>query len=69
MQYIKKDIASAWFEFGLACTMLGQYETEQDEQHLGNAFSKLGTCADRLSILTSQMVKITNLYLRFIFNN
>lgn len=50
------DIANAWFDFGFSCTLLGQFETEQDEQHLGNAFAKLGNCADRLSVLITQKV-------------
>jgi sorting nexin-1/2 len=51
-----KSIANAWFEFGFSCTLLGQYETEQQEQELGNAFGRLGSAADRLSVLVSQQV-------------
>lgn len=51
-----KEIANAWFDFGFACTLLGQYESEQEEAQLGNAFAKIGNCADRLSVLLSQMV-------------
>ena len=36
--------------------LLGQYETEQDEAHLGAAFAKLGNCADRLSVLLTHQV-------------
>lgn len=51
-----KEIANAWFDFGFSCTLLGQYETEQEEPQLGNAFAKLGNCADRLSVLLTQTV-------------
>lgn len=51
-----KALSSAWFEFGFACTLFGQYETEQEEQQMGAAFAKLGNCADRLSVLLTQQV-------------
>ncbi len=51
------EISNAWFEFGFSCTILGQYETEQEEQHIGNAFAKLGNCADRLSVLITQKAR------------
>lgn len=45
------------FELGLACTMLGQYETNQQEDKLGLIFSKLGETADSLSSLLTQKVE------------
>jgi sorting nexin-1/2 len=51
-----KEISVAWFDFGFACTLLAQHETENEEKALGAAFAKLGSCADRVSVLLSQQV-------------
>lgn len=52
-----KDLAKNWFELGLACTLLGQYETNQSEEQLGSVFSELGNTADRLSVLMTSRVE------------
>jgi len=59
-----RALAKCWFEFGLACTLLGQHETKQDEEALGNVFSKLGNCADRLSVLIRKRVDRENVHFR-----
>jgi len=64
-----KEIANAWFDFGFSCTLLGQYETEQEEPQLGNAFAKLGNCADRLSVLLSQTVDSQVVHFQEPFND
>ena len=48
------DLSAAWFEFGLAFTVLGQYESEQNQSHLGRALGSLGHTADKLSVLLNQ---------------
>lgn len=52
-----KELAKHWFELGLASTMLGQYETNQQEEKLGSVFTKLGGTADRLAVLLTQKVE------------
>lgn len=59
-----KSLAKNWFEFGLACTLLGQYETNQQEEKLGEVFSKLGNTADHLSVLLTQKTDQENIELR-----
>jgi len=59
-----KNLAKNWFEFGLACTLLGQYETNQQEEKLGEVFSKLGNTADHLSVLLTQKTDQENIELR-----
>jgi len=49
-----KGLANTWFEFGLSCSLLGQFENQNEQSNIGTAFSKLGSCADRLSILLNQ---------------
>ena len=54
-----KDLAQAWFQFGLSFTLHGQFEA-QTETHgddstdsLSRALTHLGQCADRVSVLLS----------------
>lgn len=64
-----KDISNAWFEFGFTCNLLGQFETEQDEKQLGVAFAKLGSCADKLSVLFNQQVDSQLIYFQEPFDD
>lgn len=59
-----KDLAKNWFQLGLACTLLGQYENDQNERKLGDTFSKVGHTADRLSVLVTEKVDKENLEFR-----
>lgn len=59
-----KDLAKNWFEFGLACTLLGQYESNQSEEVLGDVFTKLGNTADHLSVLLTQKTDQENIDFR-----
>ena len=49
-----RGLSKCWFEFALSCTLLGQYESKNEEEALGQVCSKLGNTADRLSILLTQ---------------
>ena len=46
------DVANGLFEFGLAFTLLGQTE----HAPLNDALTKLGSCADQLSLLATEHV-------------
>mmetsp|Transcript_24448 Transcript_24448/g.34512 ORF Transcript_24448/g.34512 Transcript_24448/m.34512 type:complete len:318 (-) Transcript_24448:70-1023(-) len=59
-----KDLAKNWFEFGLACTLLGQYEKNQQEEALGQMFSNLGNTADHLSVILTQKTDKENVEFR-----
>lgn len=59
-----KDLAKTWFQLGLSCTLLGQYELDQNEQSLGAVFNKVGHTADRLSVLVTEKVDKENLEFR-----
>ena len=47
-----RDVANGLFEFGLAFTLLGQTE----HAPLNDALTKLGSCADQLSLLATEHV-------------
>ena len=53
------ELAHAWFEFGLAFTMLGQFEAKKDGMAGGKSLSELGQCADRISVLLSDEVSVS----------
>jgi len=59
-----KSLSKNWFEFGVACKLLGRYETSQGEEKLGAIFTQLGDTADQLSVLLTKKVEAENLMFR-----
>jgi len=60
-----KGLARSWFDFGLQCTLLGQFESKQDEAVMGTVFNKLGNIADLLSvIMTKKKTEMVNVHFR-----
>jgi len=59
-----RGFAKCWFDFGLQCTLLGQYESKQDEAVLGTIFSKLGNVADLLSVMMTKKIEMENIHFR-----
>jgi len=59
-----KSLSKNWSEFGVACKLLGRYETVQGEDKLGAIFTQLGDTADKLSVLLTKKVEAENLMFR-----
>eukprot|EP00475_Leptophrys_vorax_P032030 TRINITY_DN4898_c0_g1_i1.p1 TRINITY_DN4898_c0_g1~~TRINITY_DN4898_c0_g1_i1.p1 ORF type:complete len:442 (+),score=132.75 TRINITY_DN4898_c0_g1_i1:98-1423(+) len=49
-----KELASAWFEMGMAMTQLGQVEAKESSEEVGDVLKKFGQGADRISVLTTR---------------
>jgi len=59
-----KGLAKCWFDFGLQCTLLGQFESKQDEAVMGTVFNKLGNIADLLSVIMTKKIEMENVHFR-----
>jgi sorting nexin-1/2 len=59
-----RGLEKSWFEFAIACTLLGGYESKNEEEALGQICSRLGNTADRLSILFKQKGEDENIRFR-----
>lgn len=59
-----RGLSTCWFEFALACTLLGQFESKNEEEALGQVCSKLGSCADRLCVLMTKKGDEENIHFR-----
>jgi len=60
----QKAVAKCWFDFGLQCTLLGQFESKQDEAVMGTVFNKLGNIADLLSVIMTKKIDMENVHFR-----
>jgi len=49
-----KALSTCWFEFSLQAILLGQYESKNEEEVLGQICCKLGNTADKLSHLLTK---------------
>lgn len=58
-----KALSKAHFDVSLGVSILGQFETEQNETELGQLLKRLGQTADAQSVCTLQLAEDTNLRL------
>lgn len=59
-----RGLEKCWFEFAIACTLLGGYESKNEEEALGQVCAQLGNTADRLTSLYQQKWQDENIHFR-----
>lgn len=57
----EREIATSWFDTGLAFTVLSQFENEHQAQPVGDIFQRLGNVADRMSVLQTKKTDTDNI--------